>query len=39
MDLSATGTVGHVYKFKIEARNAAGETDSSDLPVALASLP
>jgi hypothetical protein len=37
-DLSA-GTVGHLYKFKVEARNAAGATDSSSLAVALASLP
>ena len=39
VDLSAAGIVGDMYKFKIEAYNAAGATDSSALSVALASLP
>jgi hypothetical protein len=39
IDLSATGTVGHIYKFMLEAYNQAGQTTSSSLYVALASLP
>jgi hypothetical protein len=36
---AASGTLGHLYRFKIEAYNHAGATDSSALSVALASLP
>jgi len=39
IDLSATGVVGRIYKFKVRAINAAGYLDSSSLSVALASLP
>ena len=39
IDLSATGTVSNIYKFKLRVRNMAGYVDSSALSVALASLP
>lgn len=39
VDLSTGGTLGYLYKFKVEAYNQAGQTDSSSLVVALASLP
>lgn len=39
IDLSTTGVVGRIYKFKVRAINSAGFLDSSSLTVALASLP
>jgi len=39
IDLSSTGVVGNVYKFKVRALNVVGSSDSSALSVALASLP
>lgn len=39
IDLSGVGTVGYIYKFKVLVHNQAGETESSALSVALASLP
>jgi hypothetical protein len=38
VDLSS-GTLGYIYKFKVLVYNQAGETESSALSVALASLP
>jgi hypothetical protein len=37
--LSGTGTLGELYKIKVEAYNQAGATSSSSLAVVLASLP
>lgn len=39
IDLSGDGTLGFIYKFKVLVHNQAGETESSALSVALASLP
>jgi hypothetical protein len=39
IDLSSAGTLGYIYKFKVLVYNQAGETESSALSVALASLP
>ena len=39
IDLSITGVVGYIYKFKIRALNIVGSVDSSAVSVALASLP
>jgi hypothetical protein len=39
IDLSLTGTVGLIYKFKVRAENYAGTVDTNALSVVLASLP
>lgn len=39
IDLSVSGTVGLIYKFKIRAENYAGTVDTNALSVVLASLP
>lgn len=39
IDLSVSGTIGLIYKFKVRAENYAGTVDTNSLSVVLASLP